>query len=244
MIRRGFFIARDKARAVCLTHFPTEHVLCHSRGMTNATPPHDPAQSPERAVQNPSPHSVRHDGWTIEKQLGFLQMLNITHNVAAAARSVGMGRQSAYKLRSRLDNAPFGAAWRKAMHNARDVLVEAALERAIHGVEIPHYWQGEKVGTSRRFDERLTIALLASGALEPPRQTPSFVENEYAQQDLTRLLDRIAQGPAHWCDFEQESDYACGGLSNPDEETGPLASSPDGTTQPHDARAKPASWVE
>ena len=35
-----------------------------------------------------------------------------------------------------------------------------ALERALNGIKVPHYYKGELIGTSRRYDERLTVALL------------------------------------------------------------------------------------
>lgn len=152
----------------------------------------------------------RYDGWTVDKQVDFLRMLATTQNVAAAARSVGMGRQSAYKLRARLDDQPFGAAWRLALRNARDSVLDAAIERAVNGVEVPHYWKGELIGTSRRYDERLTTALLAGGALQRSTVHIGGPEREFAERGLSRLLDRIAHGPTEWCDLEDERDFAWG----------------------------------
>ncbi|MEL6708441.1 MAG: hypothetical protein AAFP79_09160 [Pseudomonadota bacterium] len=167
----------------------------------------DTSESP---VSIPPKLTTRRDGWTAEKQRGFLQMLAATQSVSVAAKAVGMSRQSAYKLRARLDDAPFGAAWRMATQSARNVLVEAALDRAINGVEVPHYWQGELVGTSRRYDERLTTVLLNSGALGGARRTHNSAEDEFAHHGLDRLLDRIADGPSEWTDFPEERNYAWG----------------------------------
>ena len=47
-----------------------------------------------------------------------------------------------------------------AFHHSYDVLAHAALERALNGVEMPVFFQGEQVGAYRRYDERLTVALL------------------------------------------------------------------------------------
>lgn len=121
-----------------------------------------------------------------------------------------MGRQSAYKLRARLDEQPFGAAWRLAMRSAVDTVVEAAIDRAVNGVEVPHYWKGELIGTSRRYDERLTTALLTTGALQQRSHFPVGPEHEFAQRDLSRLLNRIEAGPSEWCDLEDERDFAWG----------------------------------
>jgi hypothetical protein len=99
--------------------------------------------------------------WTAARMAQFLRMLSATHSVSAAARSVGMSRQSAYRLRSRLKGGAFDLAWDVAFHHSYDNLAHAALERALNGVEMPIYFQGEQVGSYRRYDERLTVALLA-----------------------------------------------------------------------------------
>jgi len=52
---------------------------------------------------------IRRDGWTVERQLGFLAKLAETNSVARAAASVGMSRESAYRLRGR--GALFAALW-------------------------------------------------------------------------------------------------------------------------------------
>ena len=53
----------------------------------------------------------RHGGWTPARQAAFLRELAATHNVSAAARAVGMGRQSAYKLRARLRGGDLHLEW-------------------------------------------------------------------------------------------------------------------------------------
>lgn len=116
-------------------------------------PPGEPLASPE-----PRPH---HDRWTAPKMAAFLRQLSATHSVSAAARSVGMSRQSAYRLRSRLKGSAFDLAWDVAFHHSYDNLAHAALDRALNGVEVPIFFHGEQVGSYRKYDERLTVALLA-----------------------------------------------------------------------------------
>jgi hypothetical protein len=99
--------------------------------------------------------------WTARKMAEFLRQLSATHSVSAAAKSVGMSRKSAYRLRSRLKGKAFDLAWDVAFHHSYDNLAHAALERALNGVEIPIFNKGEQVGSYRRFDERLTLALMA-----------------------------------------------------------------------------------
>jgi len=141
--------------------------------------------------------ATRHDGWSLDKQAGFLRALSATHSVSAAAKSVGMSRQSAYRLRSRLKGQAFDLAWEVAFHHSYDVLAHAALERALNGVEVPVYFQGEQVGSYRRYDERLTVALLNRFTLGG---NPLFgrlaPRAELHARDFEALLARIEAGEA------------------------------------------------
>lgn len=150
---------------------------------------HAPATPPETAA--------RADGWTLEKQAGFLRALSASHSVSEAARIVGMSRQSAYRLRSRLKGQPFDLAWEVAFHHSYDVLAHTALERALNGVEVPVFFQGEQVGSYRRFDERLTVALLSrftmGGNPDFGRLGPMA---ERHARDFESLLARVESGDA------------------------------------------------
>lgn len=141
------------------------------------------------------PAAARRDGWTLSKQTQFLRQLSATHSVSEAARSIGMTRQSAYRLRSRLKGKPFDLAWEVAFHHSFDVLAHAALERALNGVEVPVFYQGEQVGEYRRYDERLTVALLAGVT---PGGNPVFgrMANsaEKHARDFDALLGMLERG--------------------------------------------------
>ncbi|MEL7188336.1 MAG: hypothetical protein AAGK17_02190 [Pseudomonadota bacterium] len=138
---------------------------------------------------------IREKGWTLRKQAQFLRALSSMHCVTDAARSVGMSRQSAYRLRSKLKGKPFDLAWEVAFHHSYDVLAHTALERALNGVEMPVYFQGELVGTYRRFDERLTVALLKGAT---PAGNPVFgrLSNsaEKHARDFEALLGKLEKG--------------------------------------------------
>lgn len=121
-----------------------------------------PETSPSPDVAASSDCADRSDGWSLDRQAAFLRALSATHSVSEAARSVGRSRQSAYRLRSRLKGQAFDLAWEVAFHHSYDVLAHAALERALNGVERPVFYKGEQVGSYRRFDESLTVALLRS----------------------------------------------------------------------------------
>lgn len=59
--------------------------------------------------------STRHDGWTPQRQLDFLEMLFRSGSVTRSARAAGMSRESAYRLRSREPDGLFAAAWDRAL---------------------------------------------------------------------------------------------------------------------------------
>jgi hypothetical protein len=146
------------------------------------------------------------DRWNKFKMAEFLRQLAATHSVSAAARSVGMSRQSAYKLRARLKGEPFDIAWEAAFRHGYDNLAHAALERALSGVEVPHCHNGELVGTHRKFDERLTVALLAMrnryGVPQMGRYTAAA---KYHSERWDALLARVETGDPLWR-FEKARD--------------------------------------
>jgi hypothetical protein len=109
---------------------------------------------------DPVPVRPRADGWTSDRQAGFLAALSRTANVEAACRAVGMGTSSAYELRARVDAAAFRHAWKVALDYAVHRLAEAALDRAINGTANPVFYKGEQVGEHRRYDEKLTMFIL------------------------------------------------------------------------------------
>lgn len=156
--------------------------------------------------------TIRHDGWTPERQTAFLETLAATHCVSEAARRVGMSRQSAYALRARLKGEPFDLAWTAAFRCRIDALAEAALDRAINGVEVQHFYNGELVGTTRRYDERLTLALLAMRDSFGLRyDSSSHPAQGYDPEDFGPLLERVRQGPETWeeqRDAERAARYA------------------------------------
>ncbi|HEX8526849.1 hypothetical protein [Allosphingosinicella sp.] len=111
-------------------------------------------------IFDPVPVRYRRDGWTPERQVAFIRAIAECGCVLEACRRVGMSSESAYELARRPDAQSFRVAWDYAMDNAVRRLGDAAFSRAINGVEIPHFYKGELVGTHRRYDERLTMFIL------------------------------------------------------------------------------------
>ena len=71
----------------------------------------------------------RRDGWTIPRQLRFLEVLDRTRSVTKAARAVGMSRESAHRLRNRPNAALFAATWDRAMGADRSALSRDEVEK-------------------------------------------------------------------------------------------------------------------
>ncbi|MBB6123832.1 hypothetical protein [Sphingobium subterraneum] len=109
---------------------------------------------------NPIPLRERHDGWTADRQIAFIDALAASGCVTDAARAVGLSARSAYRLRAHPEAGSFRLAWDNALEFAILQLQDAVFARAIKGVPIPHYYQGKKVGEHRRYDERLAQFLL------------------------------------------------------------------------------------
>jgi len=156
--------------------------------------------------------ATRHDGWTVARQSLFLRELAASHSVKRAAKAARMSRQSAYGLRARLKGEPFDLAWTAALRCRFDALAEAAMDRALNGVEVPHFYRGELVGTSRRYDERLTVALLAMRErVRGPQRFSSHPAAAFDPEDFGPLLARVESGPETWREeirAEREAEYA------------------------------------
>jgi hypothetical protein len=117
----------------------------------------DAFEPPEFEPARPRP---RFDGWTPNRQAAFIQALAESACVAEACRAVGMSERSAYALRARADAISFRNAWDAALDFAIRRLSDAVLSRAINGVAVPVFFQGEQVGERRYYDERLAMFLL------------------------------------------------------------------------------------
>lgn len=105
---------------------------------------------------------TRHDGWTAERQIAFIEALAESGCVEEACRRVGLSDTAAYGLRRRPGpaGAAFRHAWDAALHYAGYRLDHAAYSRSLNGVPRPIFYKGEQVGEWRHYDERLTMFLL------------------------------------------------------------------------------------
>lgn len=88
----------------------------------------------------------------------FLDRLRQSANVAASARAVGVSSSAVYALRER--DGDFRASWDEALEDAYDMLEAEARRRAFEGVEEPVFYQGQEVGTVRKYSDSLAQFLL------------------------------------------------------------------------------------
>ncbi len=96
------------------------------------------------------------------RQKAFLEEYKLCATITHAAKIALISRRRHYKW---LDNDPaYAKAFEEAKIAATDSLVAEARRRATQGVEEAVYYQGEVVGTIRKYSDTLLIFLL-KGAL-------------------------------------------------------------------------------
>lgn len=114
---------------------------------------------------SPVPLRSRADGWTPQRQAAFLAALALTRSVCAAARRVGMARETAYRLRRRADAASFAAAWDavvgRGWGRCWKVTGDERAQRAEHGLLKPLIYRGEHVGTLQKADNSALLGHIA-----------------------------------------------------------------------------------
>lgn len=142
---------------------------------------------------------------TPEKQVIFLEALASSLSVKQAARAAGMSRASVYRLRSKLKGEPFDLAWEAALSCQMDALADVCLERVINGVEVPHFYKGELIHTSRKYDGKLAIALLSlrekrRPGYMPPSHPAYAYRPDGTGREFAELTKRVARGPERWRD--------------------------------------------
>jgi hypothetical protein len=103
----------------------------------------------------------RKDGWTPERQRGFIAALARCGSVIAAAKHVGMSASSAYRLLDREGSESFAKAWDEAAEMGRDRVRDCSIDRATHGAWVPVMRKGKIVRMEFRYFDRLAIAVLS-----------------------------------------------------------------------------------
>lgn len=112
----------------------------------------------------PVPLRARADGWTPMRQAAFLGALAETGSVEAAARQVGMARETAYRLRRRRGAESFAAAWDavlgRPVEARRKVTDEERMRRALGGLLKPVIYGGRHVAIERKADNSALLGVM------------------------------------------------------------------------------------
>jgi hypothetical protein len=146
----------------------------------------------------------RRDGLTPGRQVGVIQAIAECGCMREACARVGISAESVYKLLRRPDAQSFRVALDLALDGAVDRVEDGAFSRALNGVEIPHYYKGELVGTHRRHDEQLTMFILR---YRKPHRYGRHLDREPA----TRHPEKSALGLADaltWVEVDAHRDAA------------------------------------
>lgn len=126
-----------------------------------------PAIAGELPAFTPVPRKCeRHDGWTPERQRGFIEALADTGSVEAACRAVDMSSVGAYYLRRQPGAESFRAAWDAALAHGVQRIEDVAMDRALNGVPEPVYSYGKLIGTRMKYNDRLLMFMLRNRAPE------------------------------------------------------------------------------
>ena len=130
-----------------------------------------PPWRPRRRIPafHPVPVAARRDGWTVERQAALIGYLAETRSVLAACRKLGMGRESAYRLRARAGAAGFAAAWDAALGrphapvdlaSAKSTGLSAAYRHAAGLIEVVMD-RGRFAASRRKGDDSALLQVLA-----------------------------------------------------------------------------------
>lgn len=152
-----------------------------------------PEEDPDKPIApldfEPVAVAWRSDGWTPEKQRGFIEALADCGIVREAAARVGMTERSANYLRRRDGADSFGRAWDAAIRFGASRLGSVAYERAVLGTVKPHFYRGRIVGEQRVYDNRLLLSLLAKA-----EKSTAPVDVSAVLADWDGWMDAIEQG--------------------------------------------------
>ena len=110
---------------------------------------------------------VRANSWSPLTQRRFIHALSVMGSVGQAARAVGMGRVSAYRLLEREGAESFAAAWDNAIGLGRSQQYSVAMDAAINGVTTVRVLRGGSVTVSGGPDMGVIRSVLREAPVQP-----------------------------------------------------------------------------
>jgi hypothetical protein len=119
----------------------------------------DPLDPPHPETSLTETRHYRHDGWTPAKMRVFHERFAESGVLRDACEAVGMSARSAYNLRDR--DPLVAAGWEAAALKRRTRLADESYSRSVNGVMERIYKDGVIVAERHRYDNRLTMSVLA-----------------------------------------------------------------------------------
>ena len=209
--------------------------------MTDAPPelpPESPARSHVLPPFTPVPRAKdRSNGWRPEVQRTFIEALAETGSVKSAARRVNRAEVGAYLLRRHPDAAEFRKAWDIALDIGMRRIEDVAMDRALHGVEVPMYSYGKLIGTRRVYNDRLLMFMLRNRAPERFAAGNAAALGAAEQQKQSRLK---AQWRKEW-EAEQAAARAAASAQDEDQIIAEINAKIQAMADRHDNAMTPAT---
>jgi hypothetical protein len=231
-----------------------------------ATPPSTPVTQEDEPAGQPdlSPYDwypvlrrPRADGWTVDVQRRFIEVLADSGSVIEACLTVGKAKSSAYALRRSPGAEGFAAAWRIAIDNAAARALDECFERALVGTDEPVFDRdGRRVGRRLRQSDRLLMFILRAympdrfryaardvrtpdeppaPAVEPVQQAIALVEPPRPARP-EELMDADTLESRLWCADILEGERPRWHKGVPDDTAAPLAMDEDFETALENAK--------
>ena len=129
----------------------------------------------------------RSNGWKPEVQRAFIEALADTGSVASACRRVRRSNVGAYHLRRQPGAESFRRAWDAAVDLGMRRIEDTAMERALHGVDVPVYSYGKLIGQRTVYNDRLLMFMLRNRAPGRFAEGKAKGMNAVGKMELERL---------------------------------------------------------
>lgn len=123
------------------------------------------AQAEAAVAHTPSTDAIgrtlRHDGWTPDRQRTFFDAVAEGLSTEQACRIADMSPSSAYSFRKRAAGQAFALGWRAAQLLGRERIADTLLDRAVNGYTETVTRANGDVIERHRYDNRMGLAMLA-----------------------------------------------------------------------------------
>ncbi|PAX07170.1 hypothetical protein CKY28_14120 [Sphingomonas lenta] len=119
----------------------------------------------------------------------FCAELARTGCVKDACAAVGLTTTSAYRAYKRCSE--FAAKWDEALESERPILMQAAFERAVNGVEVT-YRQGRRTVTVRRYSDALLRFLIERGDGKKNARAQRWIKPADPEKTRQEILRKVA----------------------------------------------------